>query len=166
MLTVVRCTQAVVWIQVTGSHELLSAVEDQLCSVQGTLPIPRELLPILVVIANRSLPIHGMYYSRRSWACIQVMGAGHNASAARARLEMQGTGTAARVVRGVYAEAHHKMSSVAHLPFVHLGRRTANEEKPVVRRLEVSNVHLASVGCMGEVGGRAFQEVLLACSVL
>lgn len=91
-----------------GSHEHLSEVEDQVRWVQGKLPNPRELLRILAASANRNQPIHGMYYSRRSWACIQAMGAGRSAFAARTPLEMQGMGMAAHaVVHGVYAEVHH-----------------------------------------------------------
>ncbi|KAJ8104717.1 hypothetical protein OPT61_g10610 [Boeremia exigua] len=47
-------------------------------------------------------------------ACIQVMGAEHSVSAARARLEMQGTSTAARVVHAVDAEPRHRKGSAAH----------------------------------------------------
>ena len=167
MLTVARCTQAVVWIKVMGSHELLSEVEGQVRWVQGKLPTPRELLRILAASANRSQPIHGMCYSRRSWACIQAMGAGRNAFAARTRLGMQGTGmTAHVVVHGVYAEVHRKTSSAAHSPSVLLCGHTANGERLMARRFGVSKVHLALVVCMGGCDGQVSQEVLLVGSVL
>ena len=129
MLTVARCTQAVVWIQVVGPHEPLSAGEVQVHLVQGTLPVPRELLQILVVSANRNPPIHGMCYSRHSLACIRVMGAGHSIFAVRARLEMQGTSMAARVVHDVYAEVLHTTSNVARAAFLHLYFHIASVEK-------------------------------------
>lgn len=165
MLTVAHCTQAVVWIQVMGSHEHLS-VEDQAHWVQGTLPIPRELLRILVVNANRSPPTHGMYYSSHSSACIQVMGAGRNVFAVRARLEMQGTSMAARVMHGVYAEVRHMTNSIAQLSFVAHGCHIANEETLVVHNSEASMALLFLAACMGWCNVLASQEVLLVCSVL
>ena len=167
MLTVAHCTQAVVWIRVMGSHELLSEVEGQVHWVRGKLPTPRELLRILAASANRNQPIRGMCCLRRSWACIQAMGAGRNAFAARTRLEMQGTGMAAHaVVHGVYAEVHHKTSSAAHSPSVLLCCHTANGETLMARRFGVSKVHLALVVCMGGSDVQVSQEVLLVGSVL
>jgi hypothetical protein len=167
MLTVARCTQAVVWIQVMGSHELLSEVEDQVHWVRGKVPTPRELLRILAASASRNQPIRGMCYSRRSWAYIQATGAGRNAFAARTRLEMQGTGMAAHVVvHGVYAEVHHKTSSAAHSSSVLLCGHTANGERLMVRSSGVSKMHLALVACMGGCDVQVSQEVLLVGSVL
>lgn len=133
--------------------------------VQGTLPIPRELLLILVVNANKSPPIHGMYYSRHSSACIQVMGAGRTVFAARAQLETQGTSVIARVVRGVYAEARHRTNSGAQSIFV-LYCRIVNVERLVVHNSGVSMVLLSEAACMDWCGALASQEALLVCNVL
>jgi hypothetical protein len=133
--------------------------------VQGTLPIPRELLQILVASANKSPPIHGMYYSRRSWACIQVMGVGRNVFAARARLEMQGTNMAARVVHGVYAEAPHMTGSVAR-SIVVLCCHTASGERLAVHNFEASTALLYEGVCMDCCNVLAFQEGLPVCNVL
>lgn len=166
MLTIARCTQAVVWIQVMGSRECLSAVEGQVRLAQGTLPIPRELLQTLVVSANRTPPIHGMCYSRRSSACIQVMGAEHSVSAARAQPVMQGTSMAARVVHDVYAELRHKQCSVARSVFAALCCHIANGERLVARGSLVSKAPPTLVVCTEWCDVLAFQEVLPACSVL
>lgn len=167
MLTVARCTQAVVWNQVVGLHERLSVEEVRVRWVQGKLPTPRELLQTLVVSANRNPPIHGMYYSKHSWACIQVMGAGRSVVvAARAQLEMQGTSTAARVVHDVYAEARHMTSSVAQLSFVAHDCHIANEEILVAHNSEASTALLILAVCMGWCDVLASQEVPLVCNVL
>lgn len=149
-----------------GSHDDLSVVEAQLHSVQGTLPIPRELPQTLVANANKSPPIRGMYYSRHSSACIQVTGAGHNISAARAPLEMQGTSMAARVAHGVYAEVHHMTDSVAQLTFVLPCCHIANEEKLAVRNFEASRALLFLAVCMDWCDVLISQEALLVCNVL
>jgi hypothetical protein len=167
VLTVARYTQAAVWTQAVGSHEPLSEVEDQVRWVRGKLPTPRELLRILAASANRNQPIHGMCYSKRSWACIQATGAGRNAFAARIRLVMQGTGMAGHVVvHGIYAEVRHRTSSAAHSPSVLLCCHTANGEKLMVRRPGVSKVHPALVACMDGCDVQVSQEVLLVGSVL
>lgn len=132
--------------------------------VQGTLPIPRELLQIPVASANRSPPIHGMCYSRRSWACIQVMGAGHNVFAVRARLEMQGTNIAARVVHGVDAEVHHMTGSVARSIFF-LCYHTASVERLAAHNFEASTALLSEVVCRDWGDELASQEVLPVCNV-
>lgn len=165
ILTIARCTQAVVWCQVTALHEHLSAVEGQGHWVQGTLPVPGELLQILVVSANKSPPIHGMYYSRRSSACIQAMGAGHSVFAAGARPEMQGMSMVSRVVRGVYAEARHMTGSGAHSTSV-LCRHTVNEERLAVHNSGVSMALLSEMECMDCCGALASQEVLPVCNML
>lgn len=135
-------------------------------SLQGRLPVPRELRQIPVVNANRSPPIHGMYYSRRSSACIQVMGAEHNVSAVRVRPETQGTSTIARVVHGAYVEFRHMEDSVARSTFVALCCHTANGEKLAAHNSWASKALLTWVVCMGASGGLASLEVLLVCSVL
>jgi hypothetical protein len=148
-----------------GLHERLSVVEGQVRWVQGTLPIPRELLQILVASANKSPPIHGMYYSRHSWACIQVMGAGHNVFAARARLEMQGTNMAARVVHGVYAEVRHMTDNVDR-SISFLCCHTASEERLVAHNFEASTALLFEVVCRDWCDVLASQEVQPVCNVL
>lgn len=117
--------------------------------VQGTLPVPRELLQILAVSANRSLLIHGMCYSRHSLARILVMGAERSAFAVRVRQEMQGTSMAARVVHDVYAEVPHMTSSVAHAAFLHLYGHIANAERSVHSAGE-NRVLLIGAGCKGQ----------------
>lgn len=94
------------------------------------------------------------------------MGAGRNVFAARARLEMQGTGMAARVVRGVYAEARHMTTgSVAQSIFV-LCCHIASEEKLVVHNSEASTALLSEVVCRDWCDVLASQEVLPVCNVL
>jgi hypothetical protein len=129
------------------------------------LPSPRELLQNLVVTANKSLPIHGMYYSTHNLVCIQVTGAGHNAFAARARLEMQGTGMAAREKHGVDAEVLHMTNSADRLVSVDLGCRIVNGAIWEVRNAEENGVHRVEVVCMDWCGVLVFQEALLAYNV-
>lgn len=148
-----------------GLHERLSVVEGQVHWVRGMLPIPRELLQILVASANKSPPIHGMCYSRHSWACIQAMGVGRNVFAARARLEMQGTSMAARVLHGVYAEARHRTDSVARSIFF-LCCHTASGERLAVHNFEANTTPLFVVVCRDWCDVLASQEVLPVCNVL
>ena len=93
------------------------------------------------------------------------MGVGRNVFAARARLEMQGTSMAARVVHGMYAEARHMAGSVARLVFF-LCYHTATEERREARNFEASTALLSEVAYMDWRDVLAFQEVLLVCNVL
>lgn len=148
-----------------GSHERRFVLEDQVHWVQGTLPIPRELLQTLVASVNKSQPIHGMCCSRRSWVCIQVMGAGHNVFAARARLEMQGTSMAAYVAHDVYAEARHRTDSDARSTFC-LCYHTASEERLAVHNFEANTARLPEVMCRCWCDVLASPEVLPVYNVL
>jgi hypothetical protein len=114
MLTVVRCTRAVVWSQVMGTREPLSVEEGQRAQHRDTLLGQRVPLPNLVVNASGNLPSHGMQcYSRHSLADSQVTGLGQAASGARARRETQGGCMVAHgAERGACAEFPHRDSDV------------------------------------------------------
>jgi hypothetical protein len=152
MLTVARCTLAVVWTQVMGSFAV-SGVEVRSWEALDTLPSPRELLQSLVVIGSGTLLIRGMECcSTHSLACSQVTDSGRRTFAVRARSEKQGTNTTAHGGGdAVYAEAPRRDTG-ARLASLVLDCRIPSgdilsEEILKVHTAAGSMVDLTVVGC-------------------